>query len=189
MKYRLLLGGVRIDGVTDVKESVKRDVKQYISVNGNAFCEDRGAALKFWRVDIELGSYDRRGADRLLAEIKRMGDSGQPLLMSVDSNMSSFSSRVIISEAETSFINSEACRMSLGVLEYVRPTVNILSESRPGEMPIPPTLTTADSVYKITAQYTRQGSNVAVKNPLTGAVIDNIAAIDGDTAVRIEIIG
>ena len=189
MKYKLLLGGVRIDGVTDVKESVKRDVKQYISVSGKPFCEDIGATLKFWQADIELGLYDKRKADKLLAQIKQMGESGLPVLVSVESDMGSFSARVLVREIETGYINSEACRLTLGLLQYERPVLSVLSENRPGDIPAPPSLATADSVYKITAQYSRVGSNIRVKNPLTGADIGNIAAVDGDTPVKIEMIG
>ena len=186
MKYRLLLGGVRIDGVIDVKESVKRDIKQYISINGNAFCQDRGKTLRFWQVEIELCLYDKDDVDRLLENIKLIGEKGEPLLLSVSSDMGSFSARVLMQDIETEFVNSEACRVTLGLLEYLKPEVSTADSNRPGTAPEPPSLITADEVFKITTQYSRIGKDIAVKNPLTGADIENIAAIDGNTIVKIE---
>ena len=185
MKYRLLLGGVRINGVIDVKESIRRDIKQYLSVGGDAFCEERGAGLKFWQVEIELCLYDRSNVDKILDDIKDMGERGGSQLFSVSSDMGSFSSRVIISEMETRFINSETCRVTLGLLEYVRPSVSIAAGGRPGAMPDPPSMITADSVYRLTTQFSRVGTVLEVKNPLTGVDIDNIAAIDGSVIVKI----
>ncbi len=186
MKYKLLLGGVKIYGVTDVKELVRRDIKQYISISGEAFCEDKGAALKYWRVDAELSLYDRESVDSLLDKLRSMGEDGNPQLLSVSSDMGSFSSRVLIQEMETAFISSETCCVTLGLLEYIRPVINVLVSGRPGTIPEPPQLAAACDVYKITTQYSRAGNTIAVKNPLTGVDIDNLAAIDVETLVKIE---
>jgi len=188
LKYMLLLGGVRIDGVIDVRESIKRDVKQYVSIGGDAFCEDRGAVLRFWQVEIELCLYDRRNIDGLLDDIKEMGEKGEPLLFSVNGDIGSFSSRVLVEEVAARFINSETCRVTLGLLQYVRPKVNVVSSSRPGGIPMPPEMTAAENIFRLTTQFSRVGTEIVVKNPLTGVDIDNIAAIDGDTLVKLEII-
>jgi len=63
--------------------------------------------------------------------------------------------------------------------------VSIAAGGRPGAMPDPPSMTTADSVYRLTTQFSRVGTVLEVKNPLTGVDIDNIAAIDGSVIVKI----
>ena len=65
MKYSMMLGGRKIEGVTDIKVAVRRDIKEYLSVGGNPFCSDRGLTLKSWTVTAELCLYDSDSVDEL----------------------------------------------------------------------------------------------------------------------------
>ena len=106
-------------------------------------------------------------------------------MLSVNSDVGSFSSRVMISELETSFVDSETCRVTLGLLEDVKSEVSVTASSRPGAAPNPPSLISAGEAFKVTTQFRRTGRDIVVKNPLTGVEVGNIAAIDVDTIVKI----
>lgn len=182
----MLLGGRRIEGVTDVKETARRDIKEYLSIGGEAFCSDRGSSLKKWTVTVELCLYDRLSADELLKWLRDSVDKGKTQLLSVSWDMGGFSSRVLLKEMTVDAISEDACGVRLELLQYSKPALSSLESSRAGEIPDPPEKVPLKDAYLIITRYQNAGETVRVKNPETGVEINNLAAEDGDTTVIIE---
>jgi len=186
LKYKMLLGGRRIDGVIDVKETVRRDIREYISVGGEPFCSDRGNTLRSWTVTAELCLYDSRNADDTLSWLKETADSGKAKLLSVNWEMGGFSARVLLREVTVDAITDNACTVRMQLLEYAKATLSRLESSRAGDIPDPPGSVAAKDAYMIITKYQSAGESVRVKNPETGVEIKNLAVIDGDDIVLIE---
>ena len=186
MKYRMLLGGRRIDGVIDVKETVRRDIREYISVGGEPFCSDRGNTLRSWTVTAELCLYDGHDADGILSWLKETASRGKPLLFSVNREICGFSARVLLREVTVDAITDNACLVRMQLLEYSKATLSRLESSRAGDIPDPPSKVSAKDAYMIITKYQSAGETVRVKNPETGVEIKNLAVVDGDDVVLIE---
>ena len=186
MKYSMMLGGRKIEGVTDVKETVRRDIKEYLSVGGNPFCSDRGLTLKSWNVTAELCLYDSDSADELLDWLRDTAKRGRPQLLSVNWELGGFCCRVLLRELAVDSITEEACTVRMQLLEHFKPNLSSLESSRAGDIPDPPSTALAKDAYLIITRYQSAGETVKVKNPETGVEIENLAAIDGDTVVSLE---
>ena len=182
----MLLGGRKIDGVIDVKETVRRDIREYISVGGEPFCSDRGNTLKSWTVTAELCLYNSRDADETLSWLKETADSGKSKLLSVNWEMGGFSARVLLREVTVDAITDNACTVRMQLLEYSKATLSRLENSRAGDIPDPPANAAAKDAYMIITKYQSAGETVRVKNPKTGIEINNLAVINCDDAVLIE---
>ena len=186
MKYSMMLGGRKIEGVTDIKEAVRRDIKEYLSVGGNPFCSDRGLTLKSWTVTAELCLYDSDSVDELLNWLRDTAKRGRPQLLSVNWELGGFCSRVLLKGLEVDSITEEACTVRLQLLEYFKPNLSTLESSRAGEVPDPPSTVLAKDAYLIITKYQNAGETVKVKNPETGVEIENLAVTDGDAVVSLE---
>ena len=186
MKYSMMLGGRRIEGVTDIKETVRRGIREYLSVGGDPFCSDRGRSLKSWTVTAEICLYDGKNSDDLLERLSDMAKRGKPQLLSVSCDLWAISCRVLLKEMTVDSITEEACTVRLQLLEYFKPNLSSLKSSRAGDIPDPPSAALAKDAYLIITKYQNAGETVKVKNPETGVEIDNLAVMDADTVVSIE---
>ena len=186
LKYKMQLGGKRISGVYDVSETAKREIKEYMSISGESFCEDRGRMLKSWRVKIELCGYTRKNADQLLLWLEQTAQQGLVSALNISWDMGGISAWVKIKEIETGAICGDACEVSMLLVEYIKPRVSVVENDRAGEIPAPPANILAGNIFSIMNKYLQAGKNVSVKNPNTGVDVDNLSIVEDDTLLSLE---
>lgn len=187
MQYRLSLGGREIKSVISVRETVKNDIEEYHSLNGNSFCEPTAKPLRSWDIELLIDGRSRVGeGEELIDRLREIRDSQKAERLTVSSAVGEFSARVLLREMNIRAGYGDCSTVTLQFLEYQKAAAKVSDIARAGSIGRAPANVKAGMAYHLIVQYQNAGEKLRVVNPNTGAEVENLAALNPDMVLKVE---
>ena len=186
MRYRLSLGNREIKSVISVSETVRNDIEEYHSLNGDSFCEPTAKPLRSWTVEFLADGQGRADGDELIDRFREMREDQKAERLTVSSEVGGFSARVLLKEMDIKAGHGGCSVVTLRLLEYQRATAQVTDSVRAGSIGDPPENIKAGIAYDLIVQYEKAGVPMMVANPSTGAEVSNLAALPADMILKAE---
>ena len=189
MRYRLSLGNREIKSVISVSETVRNDIEEYHSLNGDSFCEPMAKPLRSWTVELLTDGQGKASGDdddELLEEFRDMRNSQKAERLTISSQVGGFSARVLLKEMQIKAGYGDCSIVTLQLLEYRKAKTRVSEMTRAGSIAAPPENVMSGAAYQLMTQYEKAGVGIKVANPNTGAEVSNFAALSSDMVLRAE---
>lgn len=186
MRYRLSLGNREIKSVISVSETVRNDIEEYHSLNGDSFCEPTAKPLRSWTVELLTDGQGNADGDELIDRFREMRDDQKAERLTVSSQVGGFSARVLLKEMQIKAGYGDCSIVTLQLLEYRKAKTRVSEMTRAGSIAAPPENVMSGAAYQLMTQYEKAGVGLKVANPNTGAEVSNFAALSPDMVLRAE---